>query len=110
VEMRDSVADPRYVAKLQLSARLTEWAPHHFMSRYRMVTFTQWPYAYAYERGRAQNQLLEHLLREHSDHRDITADIAVPALKKVLDPLPSLRRDSETAPSRTIDQELLQSM
>ena len=45
IEMRDSVADPHYLAKRELGARLAERAPHHFMARYRMVTFTQLPYA-----------------------------------------------------------------
>ncbi len=63
VEMRDSVADPHYLAKRELGARLAERAPKHFMARYRMVTFTHLPYAYVFERGRAQDQLLEQLLR-----------------------------------------------
>jgi hypothetical protein len=46
IEMRDSVADPHYLAKRELGARLAERAPKHFMARYRMVTFTHLPYAY----------------------------------------------------------------
>jgi kynurenine 3-monooxygenase len=111
VEMRDSVADPHYVAKLELSARLTQWSPHYFMSRYRMVTFTLLPYAYAYERGRAQNQLLEKLLREHPNPTDVSMDIAVSALKKILPPLPPLHRDGALAAAQhTVDPELVQSM
>ncbi|GLQ87887.1 FAD-dependent monooxygenase [Dyella flagellata] len=87
VEMRDSVADPHYVAKLELGARLTRWAPQHFMSRYRMVTFTQLPYAYAYERGRAQDQLLERLLRDAPNPAAVSMDTAVSALRATLSPL-----------------------
>jgi kynurenine 3-monooxygenase len=91
VEMRDSVADPHYLAKRELGLLLAERAPAHFMPRYRMVTFTHLPYAYAYERGRAQDQLLQQLLRGSADPRTVELDAAVATLKATLPPLPSLR-------------------
>ncbi|GFZ98532.1 FAD-dependent oxidoreductase [Dyella caseinilytica] len=91
IEMRDSVADPRYLAKRDLGARLAERAPKHFMARYRMVTFTHLPYAYAYERGRAQDQLLEQLLRGSTSANDVQLDTAVKTLEATLPPLPQLR-------------------
>jgi kynurenine 3-monooxygenase len=91
IEMRDSVADPHYLAKRELGARLAERAPSHFMARYRMVTFTHLPYAYAYERGRAQDQLLEQLLRGSVSANDVQLDAAVSALEATLPPLPQLR-------------------
>ncbi|MCX7512231.1 FAD-dependent oxidoreductase [Frateuria hangzhouensis] len=91
VEMRDSVADPRYLAKRELGARLAARAPGHYMARYRMVTFTDLPYAYALERGRAQDMLLEQLLRESNDPASVDLDAAVSALKATLPPLPPLR-------------------
>jgi kynurenine 3-monooxygenase len=91
VEMRDSVADPRYLLRRTLGQHLAERAPEHFMSRYRMVTFTHLPYAYAYERGRAQKTVLEQLLgtRETLDGLDL--DAAVRTLRATLPPLPALR-------------------
>jgi kynurenine 3-monooxygenase len=91
IEMRDSVADPHYLAKRELGARLAERAPKHFMARYRMVTFTHLPYAYVYERGRAQDQLLEQLLRGSTSANDVQLDAAVTALEATLPPLPKLR-------------------
>ncbi|MEI7037994.1 NAD(P)/FAD-dependent oxidoreductase [Fulvimonas yonginensis] len=91
VEMRDSVADPRYLAKRELGARLAARAPQHFMARYRMVTFTHLPYAYALERGRAQDLLLEQLLRERNDPDAVDLDAAVATLEATLPPLPPLR-------------------
>ncbi|KRE92443.1 kynurenine 3-monooxygenase [Frateuria sp. Soil773] len=91
VEMRDSVADPHYLAKRELGALLGERAPAHFMSRYRMVTFTHLPYAYALERGRAQDQLLQQLLRGSDRAADVDLDAAVAALQATLPPLPALR-------------------
>ena len=91
VEMRDSVADPRYLAKRELGARLAARAPEHFMARYRMVTFTHLPYAYALERGRAQDVLLEQLLRDSNDPASVDLDAAVATLSATLPPLPPLR-------------------
>ncbi|GAB2570243.1 FAD-dependent monooxygenase [Dyella jejuensis] len=91
VEMRDSVADPHYLAKRELGARLAARAPEHFMARYRMVTFTHLPYAYVYERGRAQDQLLEQLLRGSASANDVPLDAAVTTLEATLPPLPKLR-------------------
>jgi kynurenine 3-monooxygenase len=91
IEMRDSVADPHYLAKRELGARLAERAPKHFMARYRMVTFTHLPYAYAYERGRAQDKLLEQLLHGSTSANDVQLDAAVSTLEATLPPLPQLR-------------------
>lgn len=88
VEMRDSVADPRYLAKRELGALLAARAPQHFMARYRMVTFTHLPYAYAFERGRAQDVLLEQLLHGSTDASLVDLDAAVAALRATLPPLP----------------------
>jgi kynurenine 3-monooxygenase len=91
VEMRDSVADPHYLAKRSLGALLAERAPEHFMARYRMVTFTHLPYAYAYERGRAQDVLLDQLLRGSTEAQSVDLNAAVEALRATLPPLPDLR-------------------
>jgi kynurenine 3-monooxygenase len=56
-----------------------------------MVTFTHLPYAYALERGRAQDALLEHLLGGANRVADIDLDAAVATLRTRLPPLPALR-------------------
>ena len=91
VEMRDSVADPHYLARRELGALLAARAPTHFMARYRMVSFTHLPYAYALERGRAQDALLERLLGGSIRVADVDVDAAVTLLKATLPPLPALR-------------------
>ncbi|THD05962.1 FAD-dependent oxidoreductase [Rhodanobacter lindaniclasticus] len=91
VEMRDSVADPHYLAKRELGALLAARAPTHYMARYRLVTFTHVPYAYALERGRAQDALLEQLLRDAPAVRDIDLDAAARLFETTLPPLPALR-------------------
>ncbi|MEO7071521.1 MAG: NAD(P)/FAD-dependent oxidoreductase [Rhodanobacter sp.] len=91
VEMRDSVADPHYLAKRELGAVLTARAPRHYMTRYRMVSFTHLPYAYALQRGRAQDALMQTLLRGKARVADIDLDAAVATLQATLPPLPPLR-------------------
>jgi kynurenine 3-monooxygenase len=110
VEMRDSVADPHYLAKLELAARLTQWAPKHFMSRYRMVTFTQLPYAYSFARGRAQDLVMEQLLRDATHPEDISPERAVSALQQALPPLPPVYlHNARTAAPHAMDSDMLQS-
>jgi kynurenine 3-monooxygenase len=91
VEMRDSVADPHYLAKRELGALLAARAPQHYMARYRLVTFTHVPYAYALERGRAQDALLEQLLRDTPRVAEVDLDAAVRLFQSRLPPLPPLR-------------------
>jgi kynurenine 3-monooxygenase len=88
VEMRDSVADPHYLRKRELGALLAERSPTHYLPRYRMVTFTHLPYAYALERGRAQDVLVEQLLKGHDAVASVDLDAAVRALEATLPPLP----------------------
>jgi kynurenine 3-monooxygenase len=87
IEMRDSVADPHYLARRELGALLAERAPTHYMARYRLVTFTHLPYAYALERGRAQDALLDSLLHGSTRVADVDIDAAVQALHANLPPL-----------------------
>jgi kynurenine 3-monooxygenase len=91
IEMRDSVADPHYLAKRELGALLATRIPAHYMARYRMVTFTHLPYVYALERGHAQDQLLEQLLRENPNVATIDIDAAARLFLTTLAPLPALR-------------------
>lgn len=88
IEMRDSVADPHYLRKRELGSLLAERAPSHYMPRYRMVTFTHLPYAYALERGLAQDTLLEQLLKGHGTVSEVNLGAAVATLKATLPPLP----------------------
>jgi kynurenine 3-monooxygenase len=91
VEMRDSVADPHYLAKRELGALLAARIPGHYMARYRLVTFTHVPYAYALERGRAQDALLEQLLHDTPQVAAIDLDAAARLFMRELPALPPLR-------------------
>jgi kynurenine 3-monooxygenase len=88
VEMRDGVADPHYLLKRELVAALTARAPGHFMSRYRMVSFTSIPYATCVARDRKQTTLMESILAGRVDLQDIDLDAAAARARSVLEPLP----------------------
>ena|SRR5690348_11916784 len=88
VEMRDGVADPHYLLKRQLAAALTERIPDHFMSRYRMVSFTSIPYATCVERDRAQTAWMESLLAGRDNLDGLDLDAAAAHARHALPPLP----------------------
>ncbi|HJR14334.1 MAG TPA: NAD(P)/FAD-dependent oxidoreductase [Rhodanobacteraceae bacterium] len=88
IEMRDGVADPHYLLKRELAAALTERAPRHFMSRYRMVSFTSIPYATCVARDRAQTEWMETVLSGHDSLAGIDLDAASAQLRASLPPLP----------------------
>jgi kynurenine 3-monooxygenase len=92
IEMRDSVADPRYLARRALGARLADAAPTQFMTRYRMVTFTRLPYAYALERARAQDAVLDQLIERAGTAGEVSTESAVAALTTALPPLVNVVR------------------
>ena len=64
VEMRDSVADARFLLMRALERTLAARHPGRFVPRYWMVTFSRIPYALAFARGEIQAGIL----------RDLTAD------------------------------------
>ena len=88
VEMRDGVADPHYLLKRELAAALTERIPGHFMSRYRMVSFTSIPYATCVERDRAQTAWMESLLAGRDSLDGLDLDAAAAHARHALAPLP----------------------
>jgi len=84
-EMRDRVADPRFLFRKKVELALEAKYPQLFVPRYAMVTFHRIPYSVAQERGALQDRVLaklsEHINRvEEIDwhqadqliHRDLT--------------------------------------
>ncbi|MGH8146684.1 MAG: FAD-dependent oxidoreductase [Rhodanobacteraceae bacterium] len=90
IEMRDGVADPHYLLKRELAAALTEYAPTHFMSHYRMVSFTSLPYARCLDRDRRQDALMESLLAGHERIGEIDIAAAAERVRSDLPPLTGL--------------------
>jgi len=62
VEMRDTVRDPKFLLRKELSFELERRYPDRFIPRYSMVMFHhEIPYSVAYDRGRIQAGILERL-------------------------------------------------
>jgi kynurenine 3-monooxygenase len=61
VEMRDRVADPRFLFRKKVELALEAKYPRLFVPKYAMVTFHRIPYATALQRGRVQDAMLTEL-------------------------------------------------
>jgi kynurenine 3-monooxygenase len=61
VEMRDLVADPRFLLKKKVELALEAKYPRLFVPKYAMVTFHRIPYSIALQRGRLQDRMLAEL-------------------------------------------------
>jgi kynurenine 3-monooxygenase len=61
VEMRDKVADPRFLRLRALEHDLQARMPGRYLTRYQLVTFTRVPYHVALEAGRVQAAILEEI-------------------------------------------------
>ena len=89
VEMRDTVRDPGFVLRKELSFELERRLPGHFIPRYSMVMFhDEIPYAVARNRGAVQQQLLLELTRDCRSLQDVDLDAAVNSVREALPPLP----------------------
>jgi kynurenine 3-monooxygenase len=61
VEMRDRVADPRFLLRKKIELALEAKYPGVFVPKYSMVTFHRIPYSVAQARGAVQDRILEGL-------------------------------------------------
>ena len=61
VEMRDRVADPRFLFRKKVELALEARYPQLFVPKYAMVTFHRIPYATALKRGQVQDRMLTEL-------------------------------------------------
>ncbi len=62
VEMRDKVADARFLLRKKLEAMLEKKFPGVYKSRYGMITYTLIPYHLAQKAGVLQNQIMDEIL------------------------------------------------
>ena len=64
VEMRDKVADPKFLERKKIEKELGKLYPEKFISVYEMVSFSHIPYKTALSCIRAQDELLEKIMAE----------------------------------------------
>lgn len=64
-EMRDLVADPKFILRKKVESRLAELYPKQWLPLYTMVTFSDMPYAQAFKEGVLQEKFMDKLLDDH---------------------------------------------
>jgi kynurenine 3-monooxygenase len=89
VEMRDSVADARFLLMRALERALAERYPGRFVPRYWMVTFSRLPYATAFARGEVQARILSELTQGKTSLDEIDMTEADALIAQRLPPLPA---------------------
>lgn len=90
VEMRDRVADPRFLFRKKVELALEAKYPHLFVPKYAMVTFHRVPYAVALSRGKIQDRLLTELCDSITQIEDLDWQKADLLIHRELIPLESL--------------------
>ncbi|HST28775.1 MAG TPA: NAD(P)/FAD-dependent oxidoreductase [Rudaea sp.] len=89
VEMRDSVADARFLLMRALERQLAARHPGRFVPRYWMVTFSRLPYSVAFERGEIQSGILRELSAGKSELAQVDLALADRLIDEYLQPLPA---------------------
>ena len=63
IEMRDLVADPEFLLRKKIEARLHSEFPEKWIPLYSMVTFSHIPYAEALANGQKQKQIMDEVMK-----------------------------------------------
>ncbi len=87
VEMRDRVADPRFLLRKKVELALEAKYPGLFVPKYAMVTFHRVPYATALQRGQLQDRMLEKLCDRIQRVEDLDWNLADRLVCSELTPL-----------------------
>ena len=91
IEMRDTVRDPKFMLRKELSFELERRHPTRFIPRYSMVMFHHdIPYRVAYERGQVQTQILARLTADVRSLADIPSARMDAMVNELLEPLAGL--------------------
>ena len=87
VEMRDRVADPRFLFRKKVELALEAKYPGVFVPKYAMVTFHRIPYSTALKRGQLQDGMLTELCNHIERIEDLDWDKADRLVHRELTPL-----------------------
>jgi kynurenine 3-monooxygenase len=90
VEMRDRVADPRFLFRKKVERALETKFPRHFVPKYSMVTFHRIPYSLAHSRGAIQDRMLGELCDSVERIEDLDWKKAESMIQRELVPLEQL--------------------
>jgi len=87
VEMRDRVADPRFLFRKKVELALENKYPGRFVPKYSMVTFHRIPYAVALRRGQIQDRMLTELCAGIDKIEDLDWNKAATMIRTELAPM-----------------------
>jgi len=87
VEMRDKVADPKFLLRKKVELVLEAKYPKLFVPKYAMVTFHRIPYSTALERGQVQDRMLSELCARLDRVEDLDWSRAEHLIRHELAPL-----------------------
>lgn len=82
IEMRDRVADPKFLLKKKVELLLEQKYPGEFLSKYAMVTFHRLPYTEALEKGNLQEKILMKLCEAVESPEELDLEQAYVILKE----------------------------
>ena len=80
LEMRDLVADPRFILQKKIEAKLNTLYPDKWIPLYPMVTFSDMPYAEAQAAGKHQEEIMSKLM----PHIQTEADFEKPEVQELV--------------------------
>lgn len=63
-EMRDQVADPKFLIRKKIEAKLHALFPKDWIPLYTMVTFSNMPYSEAYTQGKLQDRIMNKVMAD----------------------------------------------
>jgi kynurenine 3-monooxygenase len=86
-EMRDRVADPKFLLRKKVELALEAKYPDVFVPKYAMVTFHRIPYAVAQTRGAVQDRMLSELCEHINRVEDLDWNKAKQLVQRHLTPL-----------------------
>jgi kynurenine 3-monooxygenase len=86
-EMRDRVADARFLLRKKVELALEARYPELFVPKYAMVTFHRIPYSVAFDRGRVQDRMLAELCESIDRVEDLDWEKADRLIRCDLTPL-----------------------
>jgi kynurenine 3-monooxygenase len=86
-EMRDRVADSRFLLRKKVELALEEKYPQLFVPKYAMVTFHRIPYSLAQSRGAVQDRMLAQLCENINSVEDLDWGKAEQLIRRDLTPL-----------------------
>lgn len=85
IEMRDKVADPGFLLRKKIEARLSALWPDRFTPKYTMVTFSHMPYKEALLRGRRQERALDRILAIPGIEATWESPALLPTLREIVE-------------------------